>query len=62
MKPIVTEDCISCEACVDVCPEVFEMPEGEKARPKMDSVPAELQDKARVACNACPVDAIILEE
>lgn len=62
MKAIVTEDCISCEACVDVCPEVFEMPEGEKARPKMETVPPELEGKAHVACEACPVDAIILEE
>lgn len=62
MKVIITDDCISCGACVDVCPEVFEMPEGEKARSKVDTVPEELQDKAHVACEGCPVDAIILEE
>ncbi len=63
MKAVVTDDCIACEACVNVCPEVFEMNEaGDKAQPKMESVPDDLQDKAHVACEACPVDAIILEE
>lgn len=62
MKAIVTDDCISCGVCPDVCPEVFELPDGEKARVIVDTVPAELEAKAHVACEACPVDAIILEE
>lgn len=62
MKAIVTEDCISCGACVDICPEVFDMPDGGLAFPKVDEVPEALIPSAREACEACPVDAIILEE
>lgn len=62
MKVSVTDDCISCGLCVDMCPEVFEMPEGEKARPKVDSVPDELKAEAEEACDACPVTAIVLED
>jgi len=61
MKVSITDDCISCGLCVDTCPEVFDMPEGEKARPLVDTVPEELEDKAREAAEACPVEAIILE-
>lgn len=62
MKPIVTDDCISCGLCPEICPEVFEMPEGEKARPKVDTVPDNLISKAEEARDACPTSAIILEE
>jgi len=62
MKAIVTDDCISCGACVDVCPEIFDIRNGEKAFTKVDTVPDELLNEAREACHACPVDAIILEE
>lgn len=61
MKARVTEDCIACELCVETCPEVFEMGDDGIAHPKVDTVPAELEDKAKEACEACPVDAIILE-
>lgn len=62
MKVTITDDCISCGLCVEICPEVFEMPEDEKARPKVDTVPAELKAKAEEARDACPVSAIILED
>jgi ferredoxin len=62
MKAKVTEDCISCNLCVETCPEVFQMEEGEQARVIVDVVPAELEEKAREATDACPVEAIILEE
>jgi ferredoxin len=62
MKAKVTEDCISCNLCVETCPEVFQMDEGEMARVVVDVVPTELEDKAREAAEACPVEAIILEE
>lgn len=61
MKVTITDDCISCGLCVETCPEVFEMPEGEKAHPLVDTVPEELEDKAREAADSCPVEAIILE-
>lgn len=62
MKAIVTDSCIQCGVCPDICPEVFELPVGEKANVIVDTVPEELQDKAREACEACPVEAIVLEE
>lgn len=62
LKPTVTEDCIQCGACVDICPEVFDIVEGEIAHPKVETVPEGLEDSAREACEACPTDAIILEE
>lgn len=62
MKAIVTEDCISCGACVDICPEVFQIEDGGLAHPIVDEVPDNLIPSAREACEACPVDAIILEE
>lgn len=62
MKPKVTEDCISCELCTQICPEVFQMGEDGLAHPIVDEVLAELEDKARDACEQCPVDAIILED
>ena len=61
MKARVTEDCIACELCVEACPEVFEMGDDGIARVKVDTIPAELQDKAKEAADACPVEAIILE-
>lgn len=62
IKATVTDDCICCGACADICPEVFDISDGEKARVKVDLVPEGLEANAREACEACPVDAIILEE
>lgn len=62
MKARVTEDCISCGACVDICPEVFAMEDGGLAYPKVDEIDPNWIPEARQACEACPVDAIILEE
>lgn len=62
MKVKVTEECISCGACVDICPEVFylgddgyaHVRESEAARP-------ELAGKIREAADSCPTEAIIIE-
>ncbi len=57
------DDCIGCGACVSACPDNWEMEDvGDKAKPKK----VEISDK-EYACNkeaedACPVDAIIIEE
>ncbi len=60
MKAKITDDCISCELCVETCPEVFEM--GDTiAVVKVETVPPEFEDKAREAADACPTSAIILE-
>jgi ferredoxin len=60
MKARVTEDCISCGRCVEICPEVFEMGE-DRARVKMDAIPAEYQDATQEAADECPTSAIIVE-
>ena len=57
---IDAETCISCELCVDLCPEVYEMGE-DIAVVKMETVPSALEGKAQEACDNCPVDAITTE-
>jgi ferredoxin len=62
MKVTVDEEtCIGCEACVDTCPEVFEMA-GDKAVVKMSEVPETLIKSCREAAEDCPVEAIQLED
>lgn len=61
MKATVTDECIGCELCVNVCPEVFEMGDS-LAEVKTDPVPPDAEDKAREAAEGCPTDAIVLEE
>jgi ferredoxin len=62
MKARVTEDCISCNLCVETCPEVFQTGDDDLAHAVVDVIPAELEGKTREAAEACPVEAIILEE
>ena len=62
MKVRVDEDlCIGDEACVEVCPEIFEM-QGDVARAKMEEVPGELKECCGNAAASCPMDAIVIEE
>jgi ferredoxin len=61
MKVTVDEEtCIGCEACVDICPDVFEM-SGDKAVTKMSEVPDHLMKSCKEAAEGCPVEAIQLE-
>lgn len=54
------ELCVACEACCDICPEVFEMGE-EVAVVKVGDVPPEQADAVREAAEACPTEAISVE-
>ena len=63
MKVIVDADtCIGCSTCEGICPEVFEMTDDDKASVKLDKIPAEVEDACREAADACPVEAISIEE
>jgi len=50
--------CISCGACIDACPEVFNWNHDEKAHSITDEVPSALEDQASEAAEGCPTDAI----
>lgn len=56
---IITEDCIGCSSCCEVCPDVFVMDDdGERARvldPQADDACVE------EAVEICPVQAIVRE-
>jgi ferredoxin len=61
MKAVVTEECISCGLCAEICPEVFEMGESI-AVVKANPVPAGSEDSCRDAAEQCPTDAIEIQE
>lgn len=59
MKMEVDQDlCISCGACVDTCPEVFDWNDDEKAHVLVDEIPSDYADQAQEAMESCPTDAI----
>ena len=60
MKARITEDCIACGRCVEICPEVFEMGE-DIAQVKVDQIPKEFEDATQQAADECPTSAIIVE-
>lgn len=62
MKAKVDPDiCTGCGLCPDICPQVFEM-DGDIAKAKGDTVPADAEDACREAAEGCPVEAISIEE
>ena len=60
MKITINEECIACEQCVEICPEVFSMGD-ETAEVTVDEVPKEYQEACREAAEECPAEAIIIE-
>jgi len=61
MKAEVTEDCIACGRCVEICPEVFEMGD-DIAQVKTDPVPPEYEDATRESADECPTSAIVVTD
>jgi ferredoxin len=62
MKATVDKDlCLGCGVCVDVCPEVFEMDDNDKAQAKVNPVPPTAESTCREAADQCPVEAIKIE-
>jgi ferredoxin len=58
---LVEEECIGCGSCVEICPEVFEMKEGEE---KAEVIKPEggPEDLIQEAIDTCPVSCIHWEE
>ena len=52
------ETCIRCGLCPSLCPEVFDLPEGETAQIIADPVPEDCLVAAKEAADSCPVGAI----
>ncbi len=55
------EECIGCGSCVEICPEVFRMQEGEE---KAEVIKPEggPEDLVQEAIDTCPVSCIHWEE
>lgn len=53
------EECIGCETCVELCPEVFAMIDGEEKA--MVTAPDSKAECAQESIDACPVEAISME-
>ena len=58
MQAHVNENCIGCGLCPSLCPEVFDLPEGESAQVIADPVPEDCLVAAQGAADSCPVGAI----
>lgn len=62
MKPIVNQElCIGCGQCEAICPEVFRLDDGKSHVLKLDDY-TPFKEKIDQAVDACPVQAISMEE
>jgi ferredoxin len=65
MKAIVDEDiCTGCGTCEEICPEIFEL-QDDHAVNKLGGdkkLPADYEEACRQAAEACPAEAITIEE
>jgi ferredoxin len=60
VKLYVDQDlCISCGACVGICPEVYDWNDDEKAEVIVDEIPEDLEEEAKEGQEACPTEAIL---
>lgn len=63
------DECSSCEVCVDVCEDVFELDDDENlvaftGKPGVleFDVPEEFQEACEEAAESCPSGSIVIEE
>jgi len=61
MKAEVTEECIACERCVEICPAVFQMSD-ESAQVQEAPIPGQYEADVQQAADECPTSAIVIEE
>lgn len=60
MNVKITDDCISCGVCVDICPDVFDLGT-DYAVVLLDPVPQEYEVEVKDAADSCPTSAIIID-
>jgi ferredoxin len=61
MKATISEECVSCGLCVEICPDVFEMGD-QLAQVKIDPIPEKFKKDVQQAADECPVSAIAIEQ
>lgn len=60
MVHVEKDECIGCEACPSICPEIFAMDDDGLAIALKEQVPPELEESAQEAAEDCPTDAIVI--
>jgi ferredoxin len=60
-KVSVSDECIGCETCVGICPDVFEMVDGKATVIDGADLSANM-DEITEAAESCPAEAITAEE
>jgi ferredoxin len=60
-KVWIEEDCTACAVCVDICPEVFDLP-GDIAVVKEGVNLDDYAEEIKEAAESCPVEVIKYEE
>jgi ferredoxin len=59
-KAWIEEGCIACDLCVEICPEVFELPD-DTAIVKDNVNLSDYEEQIKDAASECPVDVIRYE-
>ncbi len=60
-KVWIEEGCISCNACIDAAPDVFELDDSDMCQVKAGANLAANEDAIKEAAESCPVEAIKYE-
>lgn len=55
----ITDECMACESCVELCPDVFKMSDSGEIAEVIDA--DSTADCVEEAMDACPVEAIVKE-